>query len=145
MTNLIYRPCNAVTPPHREAKREGEEMSRIRATLLVFIAVALVALCGASGAHAQSPTVVYSNSFASNSDLNTNWCNSGPAACPLGATATAITCPSGAGFTLTTCAQIPVPNGGGGEYLLVPCFVANTAGCPSNGFNLSSYSDWYVY
>lgn len=120
-------------------------MTRVRTILLVFTAMVSVVLFGASVARAQSPTVVYSDSFTSTSDLNANWCNSSTSACPIGSLATAITCPSGAGFTLTTCAQIAVPSGYSGNNLLVPCFVSNTAGCPSNGFNLTSYDDWYVY
>lgn len=89
-------------------------------------------------------TVVYNDSFTSTADLNKNWCNTGnPAACPQNNAATAITCPSGIGFTLTTCADMHVT--GGGNNLLVPCFVANTAGCPSNGFNLAALTQWFLY
>ena len=130
----------------------------MRKTLLLFWASLLVlsflGLCGTL--HAQSPTVVWSDSFTSTSDLNANWCNVVYPTCATNSVAAAVTCPSGYGFTLTTCASLAVTTSGD-EWLMIPCFVNNTAGngpgsgCnPGNVFNLTSYgtsagSPWYAY
>jgi hypothetical protein len=41
--------------------------------------------------------------------------------------------------------MVPISSGASGEYLLVPCWTDNESGCNSNGFNLTSYDDWYAF
>lgn len=114
--------------------------------IAVAIFVSICTLCAINPIQAQTPTVVYSDGFTSQSDINTNWCNNpAPGYCLTSSAAVAITCPSGAGFTLTTCASIPISTGDSGEFLLDACFVGNTTGCTYNGFDLSTYPTFYAY